>query len=80
MNKYLFISDTESTINKTKVTNEVQLGKTSFVCYLQDQKLLKDSCIIKAHPAWVTVHKSWEPGAHCSLKAAQQSGELLNLF
>jgi hypothetical protein len=47
---------------------------------LQDQKLLKDSCIIKAHPAWVTVHKSWEPGAHCSLKAAQQSGELLNLF
>ena len=33
--------------------------------YLQEQKWLKGSSITKAHPGWVTAHKSWD-GAPCT--------------
>ena len=39
--------------------------------YLRKQKLLKASCINKAHPAWVAAHKGWELGHTASPQAAQ---------
>ena len=36
--------------------------------YLQERKWLKDRSITKAlpQPPWLTAHKNWEPGAHCT--------------
>jgi hypothetical protein len=35
-------------------------------CFLQEQKLLKDSCITKAHGSMGDSSQSWEPREHCT--------------
>lgn len=73
---YLLIPDREHTINQI-TTTKVQLDEPRVLLgllkgvwmrgYLQQQKWFKDGCITKAHPAWATAQKSWEPGAHCTV-------------
>lgn len=70
--------DRDLMVEQSMDTTKVQIGVTTYWGYLMSRNSSKIAVSPKSTSQWKTAHKSWAPGAHCTM--CQQLSRLESVF